>query len=201
MNQTIEKLGVSYEKANELLDKYIQDQIVKFHCIESEAIMRNLATRLGEDEEIWGIVGLLHDIDWDLTKNDLGQHCVKAIEILKNEGATDFLIETVVSHGYGWEGATSPELIGKKRTTKIQHALVSAETLTGLIVASALVQPDKKLANVSLHSLQKKFKDKGFAARCNRELIKECEELEITLDEFLEIGLKSLQGISDKLGL
>lgn len=201
MNQVIKKLGLSQEKAQELIDKYLKDPIAKLHCQESEAIMRDLAVRLGEDKEIWGIVGLLHDIDWDLTKNDLGQHCIKAKELLENEGATDFLIETVVSHGYSWEGATSQELIGKKRTTKIQHALVAAETLTGLIVASALVRPDKKISNVSPVSLLKKFKNKNFAARCNRELIKECEELGISLEEFLELGLKSLQNIAVKLGL
>jgi putative nucleotidyltransferase with HDIG domain len=201
MSQTEEKLGMGYERANELVDKYIKDPIVKMHCIESEAIMRALAKKLGEDEEIWGTIGLLHDIDWDQTKNNPSEHCVKAVDILKSEGATDFLIETVVSHGYDWGEGAAPELKGKKRASIIQHALVSAETLTGLIVASSLVQQDKKLASVSLHSLQKKFKDKGFAARCNRELIKECEEAGIPLDEFLEIGLKALQAISDKLGL
>lgn len=201
MSQTIEQLGISLEQAIELLNKHIEDPVTKLHCLESEAIMRSLARRLGEDEEIWGIVGLLHDIDWELTKNNPIEHCVKAIEILKNEGATDFLIETIISHGYGWVGATEPRLINGKRTSKIEHALVSAETLTGLVVASALIQPDKKLASVSLDSLKKKFKNNKFAAKCNRELIKECEEIGIGLDEFLEIGLKSLQGISDKLGL
>jgi uncharacterized protein len=201
MGKTIEQLGFSLEQANVLLDKYIKDPITKLHCIESEAIMRSLAEHLGEDEEIWGIVGLLHDIDWELTKNDPTEHCVKAVEILKSEGATDFLIETIISHSYGWSGATVLALINGKRTTKIQHALVAAETLTGLIVASALIQPDKKLASVSLDSLKKKFKNLKFAAKCNRELIKECEEIGISLDEFLEIGLKSLQGISGKLGL
>ncbi|HCU71182.1 MAG TPA: hypothetical protein DIC35_05540, partial [Candidatus Moranbacteria bacterium] len=79
--------------------------------------------------------------------------------------------------------------------------LVAAETLTGLIIASALMQPDKKLASVQLASLKKKFKSKGFAARCNRDLIRECEKAGIPLDEFLELGLKALQGISDKLGM
>jgi len=201
MSQTIEQLGVSFEQANILLDKYIKDPVIKLHCIESEAIMKSLAKRLGEDEEIWGIVGLLHDIDWELTKNDPTGHCVKAVEILKSEGATEFLIETIISHGFGWTGATDPKLINGKRATKIQHALVSAETLTGLIFASALIQPDKKLSSVSLDSLKKKFKNEKFAAKCNRELIKECEEIGINLDEFLEIGLRSLQGISNKLGL
>jgi len=201
MNKTSEQLGIDYSRAQTILDKYVKDPIVKMHCIESEAIMRDLAKNFGENEEVWGIVGLLHDIDWDLTKNDTGQHCVKAKEILKSEGATDFLIETIVSHGWGWKGATSSDLIGKQRTTKLQHALVSSETLTGLIVASALVQPDKKLSSVSQYSLMKKFKDKGFATRCDRELIRECEKAGIELEEFIELGLKSLKCISEKLGL
>jgi len=192
-------LGITLEQANQLLDKYIKDDIVKMHCWESEAIMRELAKRFNEDEEIWGIIGLLHDIDWDLTKDNPKEHTVKAVEILREAGASDFLIETIVSHGYG------SELCGtnrdKVRTTKIQHALAATETLTGLIIASALVQPDKKLSSVKLESLKKKFKTKAFAAKCDREIIMECEKIGLALDEFLRIGLKALQGISDKLGL
>ncbi len=192
-------LGINLEQANQLLDKYIKDEIVKMHCWESEAIMRALAKHFNENEDEWGIIGLLHDIDWDLTKNNPKEHTVKAVEILKQARASDFLIETIVSHGYG------SELCGinqdKVRSTKIQHALAAAETLTGLIIASALVQPDKKLASVKFKSLKKKFKTKAFAAKCDREIIMECEEVGLSSDEFLEIGLKALQGISDKLGL
>jgi uncharacterized protein len=192
-------LGITLEQAQKLLDKYIKDDIVKMHCRESEAIMRELAKHFNENEEIWGIIGLLHDIDWDLTKDNPREHTVKAIDILKQAGASDFLIETVVSHGYGSElCGTNQEKI---RTTKIQHALAAAETLTGLVIATTLVQPDKKLASVKLESLKKKFKTKSFAAKCDREIIMECEKLWLTLDEFLSIGLKALQRISDKLGL
>jgi len=89
-------LGINYKQAEELLNRYVQDDIVKMHCWESEAIMRELAKRFNEDEEIWGIIGLLHDIDWDLTKNNLREHTVKAVEILKQAEASDFLIETIV---------------------------------------------------------------------------------------------------------
>lgn len=181
-----------------MLDEYVKDPVTKLHMVESEAIMQALAKRLGEDEEAWGIVGLLHDIDWDLTKNNTAEHCIKCQEILKQAGASDFLVETVISHGYGMEAI--PALKDRQRATNLQHCLVAAETLTGLIIASALMQPDKKLSSVQLPSLKKKFKNKGFAARCNRELIRECEKAGIPLDEFLEIGLKALQGIADKLG-
>lgn len=119
------------------------------------------------------------------------------MEILRGSGASDYLIETIQSHGYANE--MIPGLLSKKRETKIEHCLVAAETLTGIIVASALVQPDKKLASVRLKSLKKKFKDKSFAAKCDRELIRECEKAGISLENFLEIGLQALQGISDKL--
>lgn len=194
----MENLGITKEQADELVDEYIQESTTKLHLFESEAIMRALAKKLGEDEEMWGIIGLLHDIDWDLTKNDPTNHCIKCQEILKQAGASDFLIETIQSHGY--ENEMIPALQNKKRETKIQYCLVAAETLTGLIIASALMQPDKKLASVQLPSLKKKFKNKGFAARCNRELIRECKKAGISLDEFLELGLRALQGISNKLG-
>ena len=199
MRSTKEKLGLNYDEAKELLDKYIKDPITKMHCIESEAIMRALAKKFSEDEDKWGIIGLLHDIDWELTKDNPKEHCVKAVDILKQAGASDYLIETIVSHGYGH--VLNENLKNKQRTTKVQHALAAAETLTGLIVASALVQPDKKLASVKLESLKKKFKQKAFAANCDREIIKECEKIGLTLDEFLGIGLKALQGISEKIGL
>jgi predicted hydrolase (HD superfamily) len=94
-----------------------------------------------------------------------------------------------------------PLLKDKQRTAKIEYCLAASETLTGLIFASALMQPEKKLASLSLKSLKKKFKSRGFAANCNREIILECEKAGIPLDEFLKIGLKSMQSISDELGL
>lgn len=192
-------LEINKQQADQLVDKYITNPITKCHLLESEAIMRALAKHFNENEAEWGIIGLLHDIDWDLTKNNTREHTVKAVEILKQAGASDFLVETIVSHGYG------SELCGvnqaKNRTTKIQHALAAAETLTGVIVASAMVQPDKKLASVKPSSLLKKFKNKNFAANCDRGIILECEKIDLKLEEFLAIGLKSLQEISDKIGL
>jgi len=192
--------GINYQQAQELIQKYITDPITKLHSRESEVFMRALAKHFSEDEEMWGIIGLLHDIDWDLTKKDnMQKHCIKSQEILREAGASEFLIETIASHGYANEYI--PELQNKQRSTKIQFCLAAAETLTGLIFASALMQPDKKLLSVSLQSLKKKFKNKGFAAKCNREIIMECEKAGITIDEFLQIGLTSLQSIAGELGL
>jgi putative nucleotidyltransferase with HDIG domain len=194
----MENLGITKEQADRLVSEYVKDPITKLHLLESEAIMRTLAKKFGEDEEKWGIIGLLHDIDWDLTKDNTSEHCVMCQEILRKAGGSEFLIETIISHGYGMDSI--PALSDKERSTNIQYCLVAAETLTGLVIASTLMQPDRKLSSLSLQSLKKKFKNKGFAARCNRELIKECEKAGIPLDEFLEIGLVSLQGIATRLG-
>jgi hypothetical protein len=195
----MEELNINYQQAQALVDKYITNPITKLHSRETEVFMRVLAKRFNEDEEKWGIIGLLHDIDWDLTKNNLTEHCIKTQEILREAGASDFLIETVISHGYANE--MIPQLQQKQRSANIQYCLVAAETLTGLIIASALMALDKKLANLSLESLKKKFKNKKFAERCNRELILECEKAGVPFDEFLQIGLISLQSISNELGL
>lgn len=198
-NIVMENIGLTRDIALKLIDQHISDPVTKLHLRESEEIMRALARHFGENEDVWGIAGLLHDIDWDLTKNDTAQHCIVCQDILKNAGATDFLITTIVSHGYG--NGSIPALMAYKRTTRIQHALAAAETLTGLIIASALMQPDKKLASVKLSSLKKKFKNKAFAARCDRSIISECEQAGIALDDFLHVGLVALQGIGDELGM
>ena len=193
------ELGISYNKARELVDKYIPDPVTKLHLRETEVFMRALAKRFGENEEEWGIIGLLHDLDWELTKDNCSEHCIKVQEILKAEGGSDFLIETIVSHGYGLE--LIPALQDKERSTKIQYCLGASETLTGIIVASALVLPDKKLGSVALKSIKKRFKERGFAAKCNRDIVLECEKAGIPIDEFLEIGLTSIQSIAGELGL
>jgi uncharacterized protein len=194
----MEELNITYQQTQELVNKYITNPITKLHLRETEVFMRALAKHFNEDEERWGIIGLLHDIDWDLTKANPTEHCIRCQEILKEVGASEFLIETIISHGYVNE--MIPQLKEKQRTTTIQHCLVAAETLTGLIVASALMTSDKKLSGLSLESLKKKFKNKKFAERCDRDLILECEKAGIPLDEFLQIGLSSLQSIASELG-
>lgn len=193
------KLNLTYQQAKDLVARYISDPVTKLHLRETEIFMRALSKRFDENEEEWGIIGLLHDIDWDLTKNNQSEHCVKAKQILGEAGASDFLVETVISHGYSHE--IIPEFAAKQRSGGIQHCLAAAETLTGLIVAAALVQPNKKLQDVSLQSLKNKFKTKSFAAKCNRDIILECEKAGIALDEFLQTGLSALQSIAGEIGL
>ena len=195
----MENLGITYQQAEELVNKYITNPITKLHLRETEVFMRALANRFNEDEEKWGIIGLLHDIDWDLTKDNPKEHCIKAQDILIQEGVDNFIIETIISHCYG--NNVVVEFKQKSRSTVIQHCLAAAETLTGLIIASALIIPDKKLNRLSLESLKKKFKNKKFAENCDRNIILECEKVGISIDEFLKIGLESLQGISSELGL
>lgn len=154
--------------------------------------MRALASRLNENVDLWGISGLLHDIDVELTNANPRTHGPAARELL--EGKLDEqAIDAIVMHN---EDATELE-----RTTKFQHALAAGETITGLITATALVYPDKKLASVKTKSITKRMKQKAFAASVKRENILECEQIGIPLSEFAQLALEAMQGISDELGL
>jgi putative nucleotidyltransferase with HDIG domain len=168
------------------------------HYLETEAIMRGLAKRFGEDAEYWGMVGLLHDVDWALTRNNVKEHCIKAEEILKEKGFDEKFIKIVQSHGYGYEEI--PGLKEKQREGRIEHALIAAETLTGIIYAYALLR-GKRISDMKVKGIRKRFKEKGFAANCNRERIREIEKTGLTLDEFFEISLNSLKEIRDIIGL
>jgi len=198
-------LGIAHSQAQKLLDQYIHDPVNKMHCRESEVIMQAVAKRLGYDAEKWGILGLLHDIDWELTKDNTKLHCIKAVDILKKAGATEFCVKTIQSHGYGQGFGDAyygpPEFKGKERTTIVEHALAASETVTGLVIATALIQPDKKLASVKPESLGKKLKNEKFAAGCQRKIILECETIGIPIDEFLKVSLSALQEINGELGL
>ncbi len=197
-------VGISYGQAQALLEESIKDPITRMHCMESEAIMRALARHFGENEEAWGILGLLHDIDWEQTKTDTSKHSLVAVEILKKAGMKEDAIRIIQSHVYPGKSEAQfmgpAEYIGKSRSTRIEHALAAAETLTGLIIATTLVQPEKQLMAVKPESLMKKYKSKGFAANCRRDIIAECEEIGLSLEEFLALGLNALQGIHGKLG-
>ncbi|MFH1536616.1 MAG: lysine--tRNA ligase [Patescibacteria group bacterium] len=190
--------NISREKSLELLKAHMKDEANLNHSLESEAVMRGVAEHLGEDVKYWGALGLLHDVDWEYGEDE---HCVKCSEILKDAGYDDLFVETVISHGWGVEDCGKGTLKDFKRETKVQHALAASETITGLIFASALVRPDKKLESVKVKSIKKKIKDKSFAAKVNRNVIKECEQVGLELDEFLAIALKSMQGIAKEIGL
>ena len=191
-------LPISREQALELVKKYNSHEQDLIHYLESEAVMRELAKKLGEDEEYWGMLGLIHDIDWGITKEDTKTHLTKAPEILKEAGFDEKFISTVVSHGFGFEQL--PHLKDKQRTEKIEHALAASETITGLIHAYALMRGNR-ISDMEAKGLKKKFKDKTFARAVDREIIKECEQLGLTLDEFFEIAIEGIKKIKDKVNL
>lgn len=187
---------ISREQALELLKKYNQKPANMNHYLESEAIMKALAKKLGEDENYWAMLGLMHDVDWELTETNSKEHLTKAPEILKQAGFDDEFISTVVSHGYGFECAG---LENKIREKKVEHALAAAETVTGLVYAYARMRGNK-IEDMEVSGLKKKFKDKAFAAGCRREIIKEIESL-MPLDEFLQLSIDALKAIKDEIGL
>lgn len=192
------KLPISRGEAIELLKSMQQSESDWNHYLESEAIMRSLAEKLGEDVEYWGMLGLLHDIDWALTRENWKEHCIKAEEILSEKGFDDNFINTVQSHGYGYEEI--PSLKDKTRTKKIEYALACAETVTGLIYAYALMR-GKKISDMDVKGLKKKFKDQRFAEKCNRDIIKECEKIDLSLDEFFELSIEAIKKIKEEVDL
>ena len=191
-------LPITREEALNLLKSQSPSKSEMNHYLESEAIMKGLAEKLEEDVDYWAMLGLLHDVDWTLTKENPSNHLTKAPEILKNAGFDENFVNIVVSHGHGFEEI--PHLKDKQRTEKIQHALAASETLTGLIHAYALMR-NKRISDMEVKGLKKKFKDKTFAASIRRDIIKEIENLGLELDEFLELSINAIKGIKEDLGL
>ena len=181
------------DEAEALLKRHVTNERMLDHSYASEAVLRALARRLGRDEEQWGFAGLLHDIDIEAVGGDLTRHGSEAERILAEAGIDPEIVDAVKMH--------NERVCGIARSTELQHALAAGETLTGLIVATALVQPDRKIASVKVKSITKRMKEKAFAASVNRDTIRECEKIGLTLDEFVEISLGAMRGIADRLGL
>ncbi len=186
---------LSRDQALELLKQYLKDDRMVKHCIAVEAVMKALARRLGKDEEIWGLVGLLHDIDYDVTNRDLKLHGLKAREILKGV-LPDELLDVIACHNENTGVEPSSEE-GKVMCI----ALRAADQVSGLIVATALVMPNKKIAEIKLSTLKRKFKAKDFARGVRRDRILGIEKLGIGLDEFLQLALEAMKGVANELGL
>jgi len=181
------------DDAETLLKQYIKNERMLNHCYASEAVMGALAGRLGQDEEKWRIAGLLHDLDIELVENDLNRHGLETERILKENDVDETVIDAIVMH--------NEKASGKKRSTMFQHALAASETITGLIVATTLVYPDKKLAGVKPKSVVKRMKEKAFAASVNRDNIMECEEIGVPISEFTELSINAMLTICDRIGL
>jgi len=183
---------ISREKAFELLTKYNKDPFHIRHALTVEAVMKWFADDLGygENAEYWGIVGLLHDIDFEEYPD---QHCIKAPELLHEGGVGNDIIHSVCSHGYGITVDIKPE-------HEMEKVLFAADELTGLIWAAALMRPSKSTKDMELKSLKKKYKSKGFAAGCNRDVIeKGAEMLGWELSVLQEKTLKAMQESEDKI--
>jgi putative nucleotidyltransferase with HDIG domain len=175
------------------MEQYLETDSIRKHCLASEAIMRALAARLGADPEMWGLTGLLHDIDYNETRDDMPQHTLVAEKILIEKGVDREIIEAIKSH--------NAENLGLTRTEPIHFALTAAETITGMLVAASLVTPERKLSAVKVKSVKKRMKAKEFARSVNRDHIRLCEHIGIPLDDFIELSLEAMNGISDQLEL
>lgn len=191
---------IDKQEALKLLRKYIKTKNTIKHMMAAEAIMKALARKLDpEKEEEYAMAGLLHDLDYETIDQETYEgHGLKTVEILKKEDVDlpESVYQTILAHNYE---NLDDKYIPKN---KMDWSLFICDSLTGLIVATALVRPSKKIADVKIKSIKKKFKQPSFAAGTRRENIKLCEEkLGIPLDEFMEISLKAMQSISSELGL
>jgi uncharacterized protein len=184
---------ITREQAFDLLREFCREETLIKHSLATEAVMRALAQRMGQDTAKWGIAGLLHDLDYDETKDDPARHTLRTEEILRQRGFEEEIIDAIKVH--------NAEALHLKREKPLHFALTSAESITGLIVATTLVYPDKRLASVKPTSIIKRMKEKGFARGVRREDIRECERLGMSLEEFAELSLRAMQGIADQLGL
>jgi len=204
---------VNRDQALKLLHDNMENQNLRRHCYAVEAVMRALYRRLdGKDksssakasEETWGIIGLLHDGDYEETKATPELHTLKMAEWLKKEGVTDKeILEAILSHNYSHTGQNPSTSLGASPPkNKLEWSLYCCDELTGMIVAVALVKPNKTLAEVTVDSVLHKWDQRSFAAGVKREQIEECDpRLGIPLREFIEIALNAMQNIHEDLGL
>jgi len=181
------------EEGFKSLKQNLSNQNLIKHSLTVEAVMRVLARRFNEDEEKWGLTGLLHDIDYDKVKNNLSQHSLVGAKMLQDLGFEEDICQAVKVHN---------EAHGILPQTLLEKALFVTDPLTGLIVAATLVLPSKKLVDLSPENVLNRFKEKAFARGANREIIRKCQEyLNLKLEEFVKIGVEAIQGISNEVGL
>jgi len=183
---------MDYNKALEIMHEFVKNENLRKHMYAVSEAMRQYAKKYNEDEEKWAVVGLLHDFDWEIHPN-AEEHPVKGSEILKERGYPGEILRAILSHA---------DYTGVTRDSLMEKTLFAVDELTGFITACALVQPSKKLADVKVESVRKKFKKKEFARQVNRDdMIKGAEELGVDLDEHIAFVLNAMRGIEDKLGL
>lgn len=179
-------------EAMALVEEMVQSPNLVKHHLAVEAAMRGLARNFGEDEELWGVVGLLHDADYEMTEKDLHRHTEVISEILEERGADPVIIRAIQSHS---------DEHGVPRRSPMEKALYACDDLTGLIVAAALVHPSRRLAEVDVPFVMKRFHTKGFAAGADRDRIRTCSELGLELEAFVAVVLEAMQREHRTLGL
>ena len=180
------------DKALSLLKEFNKSESLLKHAYAVEGVMRYIARKLGEDEEKWGIVGLVHDLDYEQFPD---QHCKKTPEILRERGWPEEYIRAAVSHGWGICTDVQPEI-------QMEKTLYAIDELTGLIVAVALVRPSRSVSDLKASSVMKKWKDKSFAAGVNRAVIeKGAEMLGVDLSELVTDVIMGMREVSDRIGL
>ena len=188
------------EQALQLVDQYVQSDWLKKHSLATAAIMERLAEWLaeragdlaGRDPDTWWVIGMLHDLDFDITQ-DPAVHGRKTEEILQDLDVSREIIRAILAH--------NADGLGLERTDTLDYAITAAESITGLIVATALVMPDKRLASVKPASVVKRMKKKEFARKVSRESILLCEQAGIPLEEFSTIAVEAMQSIAGELDL
>jgi putative nucleotidyltransferase with HDIG domain len=183
---------IDREEALKILRKHVKNENIIKHCIAVEAIMRRIAKVLSEDELIWGLTGLLHDVDYELTQGEPAKHGLMA-ETLIGGMAPEEVLNAVRAHNY--------ENTGFKPKSKLDKALIAADAASGLLVACALVMPSKKMQEVQLQTVLRKFKSKDFARSVSRSRIMLCEEIGLSLENFLKEALDALKAVANQLGL
>ncbi|MFW6147320.1 MAG: HD domain-containing protein [Thermodesulfobacteriota bacterium] len=180
------------EEALALLHEYNQSDALRKHALSVEAVMRYIARKRGEDEEKWGIIGLIHDLDYEKYPD---QHCIKTREILEEHNWPEEYIRAVVSHGWGICTDVEPK-------TTLEKTLYTIDELTGLVAASALVRPSKSVMDLTVKSVKKKWKSPAFAAGVDRSLIqKGAEMLSLDLAEVIEDTIMGMREAADEIGL
>ena len=180
------------QEALELFHQYNESESLRKHAYAVEGVMRYIARKRGEDEEKWGIIGLIHDLDYEKFPD---QHCTKTGEILREHGWSEEYIRAAVSHGWGICSDVMPQ-------TSLEKFLYAIDELTGLVVTTALVRPSKSLLDVQVKSVKNKWKDKRFAAGVDRSIIeKGAVMLQVGLDELIDDTIKGMQEVAEVIGL
>jgi len=181
------------EEALTLVKKNITKRNTLYHMIAVEAIMKSLARHLSENEELWGLTGLLHDIDYEKTEGNPEKHALLSEKILDNFDVPEEIVRAIKAHNFHYTNV--------KPQNTMEKALIACDAISGLLVACALVMPSKKLAEVKVDTVAKKFRDKSFARRVERERILFCEEFMIPRKMFFKLALDGLKAVSSEIGL